>query len=94
MPDRLWRSLDEWQAASEPDGAEFHETPIGIEAGPDRRGFLKAVGFSFGSAALAGCSRTVPKIEPNLIQPEGSYPGDRFTTPRHASPAPRPAARW
>lgn len=75
MPDRLWRSLDEWQAASEPDGAEFHETPIGIEAGPDRRGFLKAVGFSFGSAALAGCSRTVPKIEPNLIQPEGFIPG-------------------
>ncbi|MCC6394949.1 MAG: Fe-S-cluster-containing hydrogenase [Bryobacterales bacterium] len=75
MPDRLWRSLDEWQAASEPDGAEFHETPIGIEGGPDRRGFLKAVGFSFGSAVLAGCSRTVQKIEPNLIQPEGFIPG-------------------
>ena len=75
MPEKLWRSLEEWQALSEPDGPEFAETPIGIEAGPDRRGFLKAAGFSFGAAMLAGCSRTVQKIEPNLVQPEGFIPG-------------------
>ncbi|MDE3168205.1 MAG: Fe-S cluster-containing hydrogenase [Acidobacteriota bacterium] len=75
MPEKLWRSFEEWQASSEPDGAEFSETPIGIEAGPDRRGFLQAAGFSFGAAMLAGCSRTVQKIEPNLVQPEGFIPG-------------------
>lgn len=75
MPEKQWRSLEEWQTLSEPDGAEFPETPIGIEAGPDRRGFLKAAGFSFGAAMLAGCSRSVQKIEPNLVQPEGFIPG-------------------
>jgi Fe-S-cluster-containing dehydrogenase component len=75
MSEILWRSLEEWQALSEPDGPEFAETPIGIEGGPDRRGFLKAAGFSFGAAMLAGCSRTVQKIEPNLQQPEGFIPG-------------------
>jgi Fe-S-cluster-containing dehydrogenase component len=76
MPHDYWRSLDEHNAALEPDGAEFTETPIGIEAGPDRRGFLKAAGFSFaGAMMLAGCTRPVGKIEPNLQQPEGFIPG-------------------
>ncbi len=75
MTDKHWRSLEEWQAVSESDGAEFTESPIGIASGPDRRGFLKAAGFSFGAAMLAGCSRTVQKIEPNLVQPEGFIPG-------------------
>jgi len=75
MPEKLWRSLDEWHTVSQPDEAEFHESPIGIGGGPDRRGFLKAAGFSFGAAMLAGCGRTVQKIVPNLVQPEGFTPG-------------------
>jgi Fe-S-cluster-containing dehydrogenase component/anaerobic selenocysteine-containing dehydrogenase len=75
MPEKHWRSLEEWQAASLPDGTEFSEIPAGIESGADRRGFLKAVGFSFGTAMLAGCGRTVQKIVPNLVQPEGIIPG-------------------
>ncbi|MCC6587158.1 MAG: TAT-variant-translocated molybdopterin oxidoreductase [Bryobacterales bacterium] len=75
MPEKPWRSLEEWQSVSEPDGREFAEDLTAIEAGPGRRGFLKAAGFSFGAAMLAGCSRTVQKIEPNLVQPEGFIPG-------------------
>ena len=75
MSDKYWCSLEEFRTVSEPDRAEFSESPIGIESGPDRRGFLKAAGFSFAGAMLAGCSRTVPKIEPNLQQPEGFIPG-------------------
>jgi molybdopterin-containing oxidoreductase family iron-sulfur binding subunit len=75
MTDKHWRSLEEWQAVSEPESAEFAESPIGVAGGPDRRGFLKAAGFSFGAALLAGCGRTVQKIEPNLMQPEGFIPG-------------------
>ncbi len=75
MSDKYWRSLEDWRNVSETGDAEFSETPIDIEAGPDRRGFLKAAGFSFGAAMLAGCGRTVQKIEPNLQQPEGFIPG-------------------
>lgn len=74
MPDNHWRSLEELRAR-QPDGAEFSETPIGIKSGPDRRGFLKAAGFTFAGAMLAGCSRPAPKIVSNVQQPEGFIPG-------------------
>jgi len=46
------------------------------EAGIARRGFLKAAGFSFAGAFLAGCSQTpVEKAIPYLIEPEGIVPG-------------------
>ncbi|MCZ2148135.1 MAG: TAT-variant-translocated molybdopterin oxidoreductase [Bryobacterales bacterium] len=75
MAEKLWRSLEELRSLSGPDAAEFTETPLETAGGPDRRGFLKAVGFTFGASMLAGCSRTVPRIEPNLVQPEGFIPG-------------------
>jgi len=75
MPEKFWTSFEHLQAPVEPDLAEFSDTPLRNETGPDRRGFLKAAGFSFGAAMLAGCTRIVNKIEPNLIQPEGFIPG-------------------
>ena len=56
-----WKSLAERRADDQfttEARTEFAETPLRIEAaGPDRRGFLKAAGFTFGGALLAGCSR-------------------------------------
>jgi molybdopterin-containing oxidoreductase family iron-sulfur binding subunit len=75
MSDNHWRSLEELRTRSQPDDAEFSQTPIGIQGGPDRRGFLKAAGFGFAGAILAGCSRPSPKIISNLQQPEGFVPG-------------------
>ena len=69
-----WKSLAERGADKEfTTGAEteFAETPLRIEAaGPDRRGFLKAAGFTFGGALLAGCSRPPgQKAIPYLVEP-------------------------
>lgn len=65
-----WRSLK--PAAEE---AEF-EGPVAPEAGPDRRGFLKAAGFSFGILGLAGC-RTAPVQQAMgfVEHPPGVTPG-------------------
>ena len=75
MSNKHWRSLEERRTNSQPDGAEFLETPVGIRGGPDRRGFLKAAGFSFTGAMLAGCSRPAPKILSHVNQPEGIVAG-------------------
>ena len=45
----------------------------------DRRSFLKAAGFSFGGAMLAGCSRApVEKAIPYLIKPDEITPGRAY----------------
>lgn len=75
MPENYWRSLDEWQLPTAPHGGASSDPPAEIEPGADRRTFLKAAGFSFGAAMLAGCGRTVQKIVPDLVQPEGFIPG-------------------
>jgi len=58
---------------------EFREVPVGIEAGFDRRSFLKTAGFTFATAMLAGCSRApVEKAIPFLVQPEEIVPGKAY----------------
>ncbi len=76
---RYWRSLKE--LACGPDfvhgvEAEFAESPLQIEGGPNRRGFLKAAGFTFASALVTSCGEApVQKAMPYLAQPEGIVPG-------------------
>ena len=76
MEKEYWRSLDEREGPLD-GGVEFSESPLQqIEAGPSRRGFLKAAGFTFAGAALTGCSRApVEKAMPYLTQPEGLVAG-------------------
>ena len=70
-----WKSLEEREHGALAEG-EFPENPLQTPAGRNRRGFLKAAGFSFASAVLAGCRRApVGKAAPNLVQPEGILPG-------------------
>lgn len=58
---QYWRSLEEREAGgpvSEAAGGEFASTPLSIiEPDAGRRAFLKATGFTFAGALLAGCSR-------------------------------------
>jgi molybdopterin-containing oxidoreductase family iron-sulfur binding subunit len=76
MENRYWRSLDERGHAVD-GGAEFAENPLQlIEPGHSRRGFLKAAGFAFAGATLAGCSRApVEKAMPYVRQPEDLIAG-------------------
>jgi molybdopterin-containing oxidoreductase family iron-sulfur binding subunit len=76
MEKEYWRSLEE-RVRPLDGGVEFSENPLQqIEAGPSRRGFLKAAGFAFAGAALTGCSRApVEKAMPYLGQPEGLVAG-------------------
>jgi molybdopterin-containing oxidoreductase family iron-sulfur binding subunit len=71
---RYWMSLPLRDAAPPAPGDEFPEP---VEAGNvHRRAFLKAAGFAFAGAALAGCQRTaVQHAIPHLTQPEESVAG-------------------
>lgn len=77
---QYWRSLEEREAGgpvSEAAGGEFASTPLSIiEPDAGRRAFLKAAGFTFAGALLAGCSRAPEqKAMPLLVQPEGTVAG-------------------
>jgi molybdopterin-containing oxidoreductase family iron-sulfur binding subunit len=76
MEKQYWRTLAEREHPAE-GAVEFPENPLQqIDAGPSRRGFLKAAGFTFAGAALTGCSRApVEKAMPYLVQPENLVPG-------------------
>jgi molybdopterin-containing oxidoreductase family iron-sulfur binding subunit len=76
MEKQYWRSLEERQHPAD-GGVEFPDSPLRqIEPDHTRRGFLKAAGFAFTGAALAGCSRApVEKAMPYLSQPEGLVAG-------------------
>jgi MoCo/4Fe-4S cofactor protein with predicted Tat translocation signal len=77
MEKQYWRSLEERQRPAGPDEAEFPESPLRtVEGAHSRRGFLKAAGFAFAGAGLAGCSRApVEKAMPYLVQPEDTVAG-------------------
>lgn len=73
-----------WQSRAERDGdpavtdAARHEFGEPQEAGhqPTRRGFLRAAGFAFGAAGLAGCGKHVEQAIPHLIAPDHIAPGE------------------
>jgi len=77
-PKTYWRS-PEHKASDLVQIGQAEEFP-GLEAAGGtrvpRRDFLKAVGFSFAAAAVAGCARApVEKAIPLLVQPEGFVAG-------------------
>jgi len=80
MQKPYWRSLNEREqpaGLADAAGPEFPENPLQqVEPGHSRRGFLKAAGFAFAGAGLAGCSRApVEKALPYVQQPEGVVAG-------------------
>jgi len=77
MAKRYWKSLAERESAGQRSAApEFAGTPLQVEAGRDRRGFLRAAGFTFAGAFLTACRQApVNKAAPYLVQPEGITPG-------------------
>src|SRR5262252_3816047 len=76
MEKRYWRTLAEREQPTD-GGVEFPENPLQqIDAGPSRRGFLKAAGFAFAGTVFTGCSRApVEKAMPYLVQPENLLAG-------------------
>lgn len=83
MEPKYWKGLEEraggeaFRARAE---TEFPENPLReIESGESRRGFLKAAGFTFAGAFLAGCGRApVTKALPYLQEPENIVPGRSY----------------
>ncbi|HUE73130.1 MAG TPA: TAT-variant-translocated molybdopterin oxidoreductase, partial [Pirellulaceae bacterium] len=76
---QYWKSLEERDCSGEFEARardEFPEPfPLQLEQ-LDRRGFLKAAGFTFAGAALSGCQTApVQKAIPFLIKPEEITPG-------------------
>ena len=71
---RYWKSLEELDDSTvSADRDELGEPIIGPI---DRRGFLKASGFSLAGTLMLGCSRgVVEKAIPYLVQPEEIVPG-------------------
>ena len=78
-PKTYWKSLSQRSDGSIAlpiAGDEFAEVPQPDQRGVSRRDFLAAAGFTFGTVALTGCSRTpVEKAIPFLVQPEAIVPG-------------------
>lgn len=78
----FWKGVEELQ--NEPEFVknslhEFPESPLAKgasdESAPDRRDFLKLVGFSVAAATLAACEAPVKKAIPYLNKPEEVEPG-------------------
>jgi molybdopterin-containing oxidoreductase family iron-sulfur binding subunit len=74
-----WKSVEERERAGEFAARARDEFPEPLDSEPavvDRRGFLKAAGFTFAGAALSGCQTApVEKAIPYLVQPEEITPG-------------------
>ena len=78
-PKRYWKSPEELAAGFDAPQDEFPEPLDGPVTQIDRRGFLKAAGFTVVAAALVGCSRApVEKAIPFLVQPEETIPGRAY----------------
>ncbi len=75
--ERYWTSLEERGGSAA--GDEFPK-PFDVPVRQfDRRGFLKAAGFTAATAALSGCSRPpVEKAIPLLVQPEEAVAGRSY----------------
>jgi molybdopterin-containing oxidoreductase family iron-sulfur binding subunit len=76
----FWKGVEELQ--NEPEFIknnlnEFPESALAKggsdDSAPDRRDFLKLVGFSVAAATLAACEAPVKKAIPYLNKPEGSF---------------------
>jgi molybdopterin-containing oxidoreductase family iron-sulfur binding subunit len=77
-PKQYWKHLVEREGGAEfcaRSETEFSETPLQIPEKGNRRGFLKAAGFSFAGAMLSGCRAPVVKAVPLLDQPDGVVAG-------------------
>lgn len=77
---KVWAGVEdltqdpEFLKSQEAEFPEFSEQENNSE-GPNRRDFLKYMGFGIGAATLAGCEIPVKKVIPYLVKPEEIVPG-------------------
>ena len=75
---RLWRSLQDLSRSEEFEDVlrdEFPQQAVALDAGVDRRDFVKLMGASMALAGLTACNRPAEKIVPYVRQPENLIPG-------------------
>ncbi|PYQ53543.1 MAG: molybdopterin oxidoreductase, partial [Acidobacteria bacterium] len=73
-----WRSLEELSRSDDFEDAlrdEFPRQAMALDAGVDRRDFVKLMGASMALAGLTACNRPAEKIVPYTKQPEDLIPG-------------------
>ena len=71
---RYWKGAEELDSTLQK--ADRSESEASVALPIDRRGFLKASGFTVAGTLLVGCSRKpVEKAIPYLVQPEEIVPG-------------------
>jgi molybdopterin-containing oxidoreductase family iron-sulfur binding subunit len=78
MNKTFWRSLEDLSrsdAFEETLRDEFPRQAMALDAGVDRRDFVKLMGASMGLAGLTACNRPAEKIVPYVNQPENLVPG-------------------
>src|SRR6266540_3538968 len=73
-----WRSLQELSRSDDFEELlrdEFPRQAMALDAGVDRRDFVKLMGASVALAGLTACNRPAEKIVPYVRQPENIIPG-------------------
>ncbi|HYS53639.1 MAG TPA: TAT-variant-translocated molybdopterin oxidoreductase [Thermoanaerobaculia bacterium] len=73
-----WRSLEELSRSDSFEETlrdEFPRQAMALDAGVDRRDFVKLMGASVALAGLTACNRPAEKIVPYIKQPEDLIPG-------------------
>src|SRR4028119_1746981 len=72
---RLWRSLEEWADAPEVQAWLAAEFPDVVQAGVDRRSWLRLMGASLALAGLSACGGSPPPGASPLLSPVAQRPG-------------------
>src|SRR5438132_3755736 len=78
MSKEYWRSLQELSRSDDSEEIlhdEFPRQAMALDAGVDRRDFVKLMGASVALAGLTACNRPAEKIVPYVRQPEDLIPG-------------------
>src|SRR5438309_3217705 len=78
MSKEYWRSLQDLSRSDDFEEIlhdEFPRQAMALDAGVDRRDFVKLMGASVALAGLTACNRPAEKIVPYVRQPEGLIPG-------------------
>ena len=73
-----WRSLEELSRSDDFEETlrdEFPRQAMALDAGVDRRDFVKLMGASMALAGMTACNRPAEKIVPYIKQPEDLIPG-------------------
>ncbi|HEY6843234.1 MAG TPA: TAT-variant-translocated molybdopterin oxidoreductase, partial [Thermoanaerobaculia bacterium] len=78
MKKEFWKSLNDLSRSEDFEEVlrdEFPQQAVALDAGVDRRDFVKLMGASMALAGLTACNRPAEKIVPYVRQPEDLIPG-------------------